>query len=51
MGHSPRAAWTAFQYGESRVNVGEVCQGCCRNQLTISFVLGNGDPPEWAGYQ
>ncbi|MCG5215663.1 DUF5318 family protein [Streptosporangium soli] len=35
----------AHEYREFRVYVVEVCQGCAWNHLTVSFVLGNGDPP------
>jgi hypothetical protein len=36
----------AREYGEFRVYVVEVCQGCSWNHLAVSFVLGTGDPPE-----
>jgi len=36
----------AQEYGEFRVYVVEVCQGCSWNHLTVSYVLGTGDPPE-----
>ncbi|MFD0657233.1 DUF5318 family protein [Thermocatellispora tengchongensis] len=36
----------AREYREFRVYVVEVCQGCGWNHLTVSFVLGNGDPPQ-----
>jgi hypothetical protein len=35
----------AREYGEFRVYVVEVCQGCAWNHLAVSFVLGTGDPP------
>jgi hypothetical protein len=35
----------AQEYREFRVYVVEVCQGCAWNHLTVSFVLGNADPP------
>jgi hypothetical protein len=35
----------AQEYGEFRVYVVEVCQGCSWNHLAVSFVLGTGDPP------
>jgi hypothetical protein len=35
----------AQEYGEFRVYVVEVCQGCSWNHLTVSYVLGTGDPP------
>jgi hypothetical protein len=34
----------AHQYGEFRVYVVEVCQGCAWNHLITSFVLGDGVP-------
>lgn len=34
----------AQQYGEFRVYVVEVCQGCAWNHLTLSYVLGTGEP-------
>jgi hypothetical protein len=34
----------AREYAEFRVYVVEVCQGCAWNHLTVSFVLGTGDP-------
>ncbi|WP_204286467.1 DUF5318 family protein [Microbispora amethystogenes] len=43
-GRAERAA-TAREYGESRVCVGEVCQGCTWNHLAVSFVHGTADPP------
>ncbi|RGA04546.1 hypothetical protein DI270_012600 [Microbispora triticiradicis] len=43
-GRTERAA-TAREYGESRVCVGEVCQGCTWNHLAVSFVHGTADPP------
>jgi hypothetical protein len=36
----------AREYTELRVYVVEVCQGCAWNHLTVSFVLGTGDPPD-----
>lgn len=36
----------AQQYGEFRVYVVEVCQGCAWNHLTTSYVLGTGKPPQ-----
>ena len=36
----------AQQYGEFRVYVVEVCQGCAWNHLSTSYVLGTGKPPE-----
>jgi Family of unknown function (DUF5318) len=35
----------AREYGEFRVYVVEVCQGCSWNHLAVSFVLGTADPP------
>lgn len=35
----------AQQYGEFRVYVVEVCQGCAWNHLAKSYVLGTGKPP------
>ncbi|WP_026412380.1 DUF5318 family protein [Actinomadura oligospora] len=35
----------ARRYGEFRVYVVEVCQGCSWNHLSRSYVLGHGDPP------
>ncbi|MFF5262544.1 DUF5318 family protein [Actinomadura viridis] len=35
----------AQEYGEFRVFVVEVCQGCAWNHLTVSYVLGHGDEP------
>lgn len=35
----------AREYGEFRVYVVEVCQGCSWNHLTVSYVLGHGDQP------
>ncbi|SEG83007.1 hypothetical protein SAMN04489712_115123 [Thermomonospora echinospora] len=35
----------ACEYGEFRVFVVEVCQGCSWNHLTVSYVLGHGEPP------
>ncbi|GAA3962489.1 DUF5318 domain-containing protein [Actinomadura viridis] len=35
----------AREYGEFRVFVVEVCQGCAWNHLTVSYVLGHGDEP------
>ena len=32
----------AREYGEFRVYVVEVCQGCSWNHLTVSYVLGHG---------
>ncbi len=32
----------AREHGEFRVYVVEVCQGCCWNHLTLSYVLGDG---------
>lgn len=34
----------AREYGEFRVYVVEVCQGCGWNHLTVSYVLGTGEP-------
>ncbi|RJL32132.1 DUF5318 family protein [Bailinhaonella thermotolerans] len=34
----------AREYGEFRVYVVEVCQGCAWNHLTVSYVLGTGEP-------
>lgn len=34
----------AREYGEFRVYVVEVCQGCGWNHLTLSYVLGTGEP-------
>lgn len=34
----------AQEYGEFRVYVVEVCQGCAWNHLTVSYVLGTGEP-------
>ncbi|MQA86452.1 MAG: hypothetical protein GEV03_17925 [Streptosporangiales bacterium] len=34
----------AREYGEFRVYVVEVCQGCAWNHLTQSYVLGTGQP-------
>lgn len=34
----------AHQYGEFRVYVVEVCQGCAWNHLITSYVLGDGVP-------
>lgn len=34
----------AQEYGEFRVYVVEVCQGCAWNHLTLSYVLGTGEP-------
>lgn len=34
----------AREYGEFRVYVVEVCQGCAWNHLTLSYVLGTGQP-------
>ncbi|MGH3318675.1 MAG: DUF5318 family protein [Streptosporangiaceae bacterium] len=34
----------AGEYGEFRVYVVEVCQGCEWNHLTLSYVLGTGEP-------
>jgi hypothetical protein len=39
----------ARQYGEFRVFVVEVCQSCAWNHLTVSYVLGHGDPPAASG--
>jgi hypothetical protein len=33
----------AREFGEFRVYVVEVCQGCAWNYLTLSYVLGHGD--------
>ncbi|MEU5880973.1 DUF5318 family protein [Spirillospora sp. NPDC047279] len=33
------------EYGEFRVYVVEVCQGCAWNHLSVSYVLGHGDEP------
>lgn len=33
------------EYGEFRVYVVEVCQGCAWNHLSVSYVLGYGDEP------
>jgi hypothetical protein len=38
-------ATMATEYGEFRVYVVEVCQGCAWNHLTVSYVLGHGDQP------
>ncbi|GLW64614.1 hypothetical protein Arub01_28580 [Actinomadura rubrobrunea] len=35
----------AREYGEFRVYVVEVCQGCAWNHLTVSYVLGHGGEP------
>ncbi len=35
----------ACEYGEFRVYVVEVCQGCAWNHLTVSYVLGHGEAP------
>jgi hypothetical protein len=35
----------AREYGEFRVYVVEVCQGCAWNHLTMSYVLGHDDEP------
>ncbi|GAA4130559.1 DUF5318 family protein [Actinomadura keratinilytica] len=35
----------AREYGEFRVFVVEVCQGCAWNHLTVSYVLGHGEEP------
>lgn len=35
----------AREYGEFRVYVVEVCQGCAWNHLTVSYVLGHGHMP------
>jgi hypothetical protein len=35
----------AGEYGEFRVYVVEVCQGCGWNHLTVSYVLGHGRTP------
>ncbi|MFC9971899.1 DUF5318 family protein [Spirillospora sp. NPDC127200] len=35
----------AQEYGEFRVYVVEVCQGCAWNHLTVSYVLGHRDHP------
>lgn len=34
----------AKEYGEFRVYVVEVCQACAWNHLTVSYVLGTGEP-------
>ncbi len=34
----------AAEYGEFRVYVVEVCQGCAWNHLAVSYVLGTGQP-------
>ncbi len=34
----------AREYGEFRVYVVEVCQGCSWNHLTVSYILGHGRP-------
>jgi Family of unknown function (DUF5318) len=34
----------AAEYGEFRVYVVEVCQGCAWNHLALSYVLGTGEP-------
>jgi hypothetical protein len=39
----------AREYAEFRVYVVEVCQGCAWNHLTVSFVLGTGDPTNRSG--
>jgi hypothetical protein len=39
----------AREYAEFRVYVVEVCQGCSWNHLTVSFVLGTGDPADRTG--
>ncbi|KAB2344663.1 DUF5318 family protein [Actinomadura rudentiformis] len=33
------------EYGEFRVYVVEVCQGCAWNHLSVSYVLGHGQEP------
>ncbi|MFP3961733.1 DUF5318 family protein [Actinomadura fulvescens] len=33
------------EYGEFRVYVVEVCQGCAWNHLSVSYVLGHGHEP------
>ncbi|WP_217265430.1 MULTISPECIES: DUF5318 family protein [Thermomonospora] len=35
----------AREYGEFWVFVGEVCEGCTWNHLTVSYVLGHGTRP------
>lgn len=39
----------AREYGEFRVYVVEVCQGCAWNHLTVSYVLGHGQHPVASG--
>jgi hypothetical protein len=34
----------AREYGEFRVYVVEVCQSCSWNHLTVSYILGHGEP-------
>lgn len=41
----------AAEYGEFRVYVVEVCQGCAWNHLATSYVLGTGEPPARRGRQ
>lgn len=36
----------AREYAEFRVYVVEVCQGCSWNHLTVSYILGTGEPPD-----
>lgn len=41
----------AREYGEFRVYVVEVCQSCGWNHLTLSYVLGAGEPPPPRGHR
>lgn len=42
--HTRELPTMAGEYGEFRVYVVEVCQGCAWNHLTVSYVLGTGEP-------
>lgn len=46
---SDELAEMACEYGEFRVYVVEVCQGCAWNHLTVSYVLGHGRTSNRAG--
>jgi hypothetical protein len=39
----------ATEYGEFRVYVVEVCQGCSWNHLATTYLLGTGEPPARRG--
>ena len=39
----------AAEYGEFRVYVVEVCQGCSWNHLATTYLLGTGEPPARRG--